>query len=100
MSKVNKTFLKAGKGIQFYLAGEKPNYADDSTLATFLSEAKDASGKTTQERATAKFSVKNAINLFSAGRLVAGKKELGGYAYFPRTDNGSNFNCNGEQCFQ
>ncbi|MBC7407052.1 MAG: T9SS type A sorting domain-containing protein [Arcicella sp.] len=90
MSKANKTFLKAGKGIQFYLAGEKPNYADDSTLATFLSEAKDASGKTTQERATAKFSVKNAINLFSAGRLVAGKKELGGYAYFPRTDNGSN----------
>ena len=90
MSKVNKTFLKAGRGIQFYLAGEKPNYADDSTFATFLSEAKDANGKTTEERAVAKFAVKNAINLFSAGRVTAGKKELGGYAYFPRTDNGSN----------
>ena len=42
MSKVNKTFLKAGKGIQFYLADEKPNYADDSTFAPFLSEVKDA----------------------------------------------------------
>ena len=90
MSKVNNAFIKAGKGIQFYLAGEKPNYADDSTFATFLSEAKDANGKTTEQRATAKFSVKNAINVFSAGRLVAGKKELGGYAYFPRADNGSN----------
>lgn len=90
MSKVNKTFLKAGKGIQFYLAGEKPNYADDSTFATFLSEAKDANGKTIEERANAKFLVKNAINLYSAGRVTAGKKELGGYAYFPRADNGSN----------
>ena len=90
MSKVNKTFLKAGKGIQFYLAGEKPNYADDSTFATFLSEAKDANGKTTEERANAKFLVKNAINLYSAGRVTAGKKELGGFAYFPRADNGSN----------
>ncbi len=90
MSKVNKTFLRAGKGIQFYLAGEKPNYADDSTFSTFLSEVKDASSKTTEERAVAKFAVKNAINLFSAGRVTSGKKELGGYAYFPRVDNGSN----------
>ena len=90
MSKVNKTFLKAGKGIQFYLAGEKPNYADDSTFAIFLSEVKDASGKTTEERANANFLVKNAINLYSAGRVTSGKKELGGYAYFPRIDNGSN----------
>ena len=86
----NKFFLNAGKGIQFYIAGIEPNYVDDSTLYNFNSGKKDASGKTMEERITAKNAVKNAVNVYFVGKLTADGKDLAGYAYFPTREASSN----------
>jgi GEVED domain/Pregnancy-associated plasma protein-A/Secretion system C-terminal sorting domain len=86
----NKFYLNAGKGIQFYIAGTEPNYVDDSTLYEFNSGKKDASGKTMEERITAKNAVKNAVNVYFVGSLLADGKSLAGYAYFPTREASSN----------
>lgn len=86
----NKFFINAGKGIQFYIAGIEPNYIDDSTLYDFNSGKKDTSGKTMEERITAKNAVKNAINVYFVGNLLADGKSLAGYAYFPTKEASSN----------
>ena len=86
----NKFFINAGKGIQFYIAGTEPNYVDDSTLYDFNSGKKDTSGKTMEERITAKNAVKNAVNVYFVGKLLADGKSLAGYAYFPTKEASSN----------
>jgi hypothetical protein len=86
----NKFFINAGQGIQFFIAGTEPNYVDDSTLYEFNSGKKDASGKTMEERITAKNAVNNAINVYFVGSLLADGKSLAGYAYFPTREASSN----------
>jgi GEVED domain/Secretion system C-terminal sorting domain/Pregnancy-associated plasma protein-A len=86
----NKFFINAGQGIQFFIAGTEPNYVDDSTLYDFNSGKKDASGKTMEERITAANAVKNAINVYFVGNLLADGKSLAGYAYFPTREASSN----------
>ena len=86
----NKFFINAGKGIQFYIAGTEPNYVDDSTLYDFNSGKQDASGKTMEERITSKNAVKDAVNVYFVGKLLADGKDLAGYAYFPTREASSN----------
>lgn len=86
----NKFYMNAGKGIQFYIAGIEPNYIEDSTFYNFNSGKKDSSGKTMEERLTAKNAVKNAVNVYFVGKLTADGKDLAGYAYFPTTEASSN----------
>ena len=86
----NKFFINAGQGIQFYIAGESPNYIDDSTFYDFNSGKKDASGKTMEERITAKYAISNAVNVYFVNNLLADGKALAGYAYFPTSEASSN----------
>ena len=86
----NKFYINAGQGIQFYIAGTEPNYIDDSTFYEFNSGKKDASGKTMEERITAKYAIKNAVNVYFANSLLADGKSLAGYAYFPTREASSN----------
>lgn len=86
----NKFYMNAGKGIQFYIAGTEPNYVEDSTLYNFNSGKKDSSGKTMEERITSKNAVKNAVNVYFVGNLLADGKALAGYAYFPTKEASSN----------
>ena len=86
----NKFYMNAGKGIQFYIAGTAPNYVEDSTLYNFNSGQKDSSGKTMEERITSKNAVKNAVNVYFVGNLLADGKALAGYAYFPTKEASSN----------
>ena len=86
----NKFYINAGQGIQFYIAGTEPNYIDDSTFYDFNSGKKDATGKTMEERITAKYAINNAVNVYFVNNLLADGKALAGYAYFPTREASSN----------
>jgi GEVED domain/Pregnancy-associated plasma protein-A/Secretion system C-terminal sorting domain len=86
----NKFYINAGQGIQYYIAGTEPNYIDDSTFYDFNSGKKDASGKTMEERITAKYAINNAVNVYFVNNLLADGKALAGYAYFPTREASSN----------
>jgi Secretion system C-terminal sorting domain/Pregnancy-associated plasma protein-A len=83
----NKHFRDAGNGIQFFLAGTSPNYIDDSTYYEYDAGKKDVKGKTDEERITAKYGVRNAINVYFFNSVKTGGHgtDVGGYAYFPDT---------------
>lgn len=86
----NKFYINAGQGIQFYIAGTEPDYIDDSTFYDFDSGKKGASGKTMEERITAKYAINNAVNVYFVNNLLADGKALAGYAYFPTREASSN----------
>ena len=86
----NKFYINAGQGIQFYIAGTEPNYIDDSTFYDFNSGKKDISGKTMEERITAKYAINSAVNVYFVNNLLADGKALAGYAYFPTREASSN----------
>ncbi len=83
----NKHFRDAGNGIQFFLAGTSPNYIDDSTFYDLDAGKKDALGKTKEERITAKYGVRNAINVYFSNSVKTDGHgtDVGGFAYFPDT---------------
>ncbi len=86
----NKFYINAGQGIQFYLAGTEPDYIDDSTFYDFDSGKKNSSGKTMEERITAKYAINSAVNVYFVNNLLADGKALAGYAYFPTREASSN----------
>ncbi len=96
----NKHFRDAGNGIQFFLAGTSPNYIDDSTFYDYDAGKKNALGKTDEETITAKYGVRNAINVYFFNSVKTGGHgtDVGGYAYFPDTANFTNhvFMVNGQ----
>jgi Secretion system C-terminal sorting domain/Pregnancy-associated plasma protein-A len=96
----NKHFREAGNGIQFFLAGTSPNYIEDSTYYDYDAGRKDATGKTEEERITAKYGVRNAINVYFSNSVKTGGHgtDVGGYAYFPDTAFSTNhvFMVNGQ----
>ena len=96
----NKHFRDAGNGIQFFLAGTSPNYIDDSTYYDLDAGKKDASGKTKEERITAKYGVRNAINVYFSNSVKTDGHgtDVGGFAYFPDTSYSTNqvFMVNGQ----
>ena len=79
----NRHFRAAGKGIQFYLAGTDVSFVDDTTFYEYASSAKDSLGRTAEQRITARYGVRNAINVYFCNSVKSGTSEVGGYAYFP-----------------
>jgi hypothetical protein len=96
----NKHFRDAGLGIQFFLAGTNPSYIDDSTFYDYDAGRKDAKGKTDEDLITAKYGVRNAINVYFCNSVKTGGHgtDVGGYAYFPDTAFSTNhvFMVNGQ----
>jgi Pregnancy-associated plasma protein-A/Secretion system C-terminal sorting domain len=96
----NKHFRDAGNGIQFFLAGTSPNYIDDSTYYDLDAGKKNALGKTQEELITAKYGVRNAINVYFSNSVKTDGHgtDVGGFAYFPDTAYSTNhvFMVNGQ----